>query len=62
MVGTVDRLLNHAPTRRAALELLLPRADDLAADWSAAATGVSPEADELLDSCTGSRAALAGAA
>ena len=62
VVGTVDRLLNHAPTRQTALELLLPRADDLAADWSAAATGVCRRAHELLGLVHGTRAALVGVA
>ena len=62
VVGTVDRLLNDPATRRAALELLRPRAGDLAAAWSAAAAGVSPEAAELLDLVHGQRSELVGVA
>jgi glutamate--cysteine ligase len=62
VVRTVDRLLNHTPTRQAALELLRPRVNDLAADWSAAATGFVPEADELLEIVNGRRSAMAGVA
>ena len=62
VVATIDRLLNHAPTRQAALDLLRPRADDLAAAWSAAATGVSPDAAELLDLVHGQRSELVGVA
>ncbi len=47
-VHQVSRLLGHAPTRRAALELLRPRADLLAEDWAAAELGTSPVAADLL--------------
>ena len=62
VVRTVDRLLNHPPTRRAALELLRPGADDLWADWRRAATGVVREAAPLLELVHGRSSVLAGVA
>jgi glutamate--cysteine ligase len=47
-IRTVAGLLYDAPTRREALELLLPRADDQAQAWSEAANGFSPESGPLL--------------
>ena len=47
-IRTVAALLYDAPTRREALELLLPRADDQAQAWSEAANGYSLESGPLL--------------
>jgi glutamate--cysteine ligase len=49
VIGTVSRLLYDARARRDALDLLLPRAGDLARAWDEAAVGHSPQAADLLE-------------
>jgi len=49
VIGTVSRLLYDPRARRDALDLLLPRAGDLARAWDEAAVGHSPQAADLLE-------------
>ncbi|EWM09951.1 hypothetical protein KUTG_00255 [Kutzneria sp. 744] len=58
-IATVTTLLCGARARRAALDLLLPRAADQDRGWREAAAGHSPESRELL-SIAGSALAVGG--
>jgi glutamate--cysteine ligase len=49
VIGTVSRLLYDRRTRRDALDLLLPRADDQAQAWHEAAAGFSPQSADLIE-------------
>jgi glutamate--cysteine ligase len=57
-IATVATMLYDAPTRRAALDLLLPRAADQDRAWGEAAAGFSPQSADLLSIA---RPALVGA-
>jgi glutamate--cysteine ligase len=59
VIGTVSRLLYDGRARRAALDLLLPRAGEQTRAWDEAAVGYSPQAADLLDIASPSAGRLA---